>query len=102
MGTVHLHSLQHEGPLHPASSLPSSRLLNAAAELTVQPVLKKIDFKRLNMASAEECNDLCNDNSDCEWWKYRDGHKRVKRTCSLYKEAFVKDKHFISGSANEC
>merc|ERR1712029_862549 len=62
--------------------------------------LGKYAFKRLDMASPEECNDLCNDDILCQYWKFRDGKKRVKRTCSLYAVLLRKKEQFVSGMKN--
>merc|ERR1712012_1104710 len=48
------------------------------------PRMKLIDFIKWQMDSPYACEQSCDDDSDCEYWKFRKPDIRRRRTCSLY------------------
>merc|ERR1712060_25255 len=48
------------------------------------PRMHLIDFIKWQMDSPYACEQACDDNSDCEYWKFRKADIRRRRTCSLY------------------
>ena len=65
---------------------------------------QKID----DVASAEDCQNMCKDNTECAYWTYKDSDNgRNGRRCKLYDESadFVKgtNRKWVSGSIlGEC
>merc|ERR1712107_975035 len=48
------------------------------------PRMKLIDFIKWQMDSPWACEQACDDDTYCDYWKFRKADIRRRRTCSLY------------------
>jgi hypothetical protein len=79
------------------STVPSTTTAEAMCEEDQLPYMVVYrSFKRSKNWS--DCRDACNDDSECQYFKWKNVRKWQKRTCYLMKISYRAKKNWVSGA----